>query len=133
MFNLSKKPKEEPKDLAEVNAYIKKLENDISELSKDIEKLKEANRLSVQKIGIIRFSPFKEVGGDQSFSMALLDGNNNGLVVSSLFSRTDNRVYGKPILNGQSKYLLSEEEKQAIEKANNIQLPDSNSDQKKSI
>lgn len=131
MFNFSKKTKEEPKDLTEVNAYIKNLESEISRLSREIEDIKEKNKFHLQKIGIIRFSPFKEVGGDQSFSMALLDANNNGLVVSSLFSRTDNRVYGKPIANGQSKYLLSEEEKQAIEKANNPQAPIANNQERK--
>jgi len=93
----------------------------MSELSRELENLKEASKFSVQKVGMVRFSPYKEVGGDQSFSIALLDADNSGIVISSLFSRTDNRVYGKPIVNGQSKYLLSEEEKQAIEKANNPQ------------
>jgi len=121
MFNFSKKAKEDPKDLKEVIDYLRKVENSVSELSKELENLKEASKFSVQKVGIVRFSPYKEVGGDQSFSIALLDANNSGIVISSLFSRMDNRVYGKPIVNGQSKYLLSEEEKQAIEKANNPQ------------
>jgi len=121
MFNFSKKAKEDPKDLKEVIDYLRKIENNMSELSRELENLKEASKFSVQKAGIVRFSPYKEVGGDQSFSIALLDANNSGIVISSLFSRMDNRVYGKPIVNGQSKYLLSEEEKQAIEKANNPQ------------
>jgi len=121
MFNFSKKAKEDPKDLKEVIDYLKKVESNMSELSRELENLKEASKFSVQKVGMVRFSPYKEVGGDQSFSIALLDADNSGIVISSLFSRTDNRVYGKPIVNGQSKYLLSEEEKQAIEKANNPQ------------
>jgi len=70
-------------------------------------------------VGIIRFNPFSEVGGDQSFSLALLNESNDGVVITSLYTRQENRVYGKPIKNGQSEYTLSEEEKQAIEKAKN--------------
>ncbi|PIQ05298.1 MAG: hypothetical protein COW72_02875, partial [Candidatus Nealsonbacteria bacterium CG18_big_fil_WC_8_21_14_2_50_37_10] len=70
---------------------------------------------SIQKIGLVRFNPFKEIGGNQSFSVALLDGNDSGIVVTSLYSREGNRVYGKPIEKGVSNYLLSEEEKQVLE------------------
>lgn len=69
------------------------------------------------KVGIVRFNPFAEVGGDQSFAIALLDRDNNGLIISSLFSRTNSRFYGKPIVNGKSSYSLSEEEEEAIKQA----------------
>ena len=72
---------------------------------------------SMQKVGMVRFNPFKEAGGDQSFSVALLDEAHNGVVISSLYSRDGVRVYGKPILAGNSKYQLSEEERTAIAKA----------------
>ncbi|MBI3458671.1 DUF4446 family protein [Candidatus Azambacteria bacterium] len=68
---------------------------------------------------MIRFNPFKEVGSDQSFSLAILDAHNNGIVISSLFSRDNNRVYGKAVKNGTSKYELLEEEKEVIKKAMN--------------
>jgi hypothetical protein len=68
-------------------------------------------------VGIVRFNPFSEVGGDQSFSIALLNENDDGVVITSLYTRQENRVYGKPIKNSQSEYSLSEEEKKAIEKA----------------
>jgi len=109
MFNLFKKD-EEPKDLKEV---LKQFE----ELKKRVEKISQSSKASVQKVGIVRYNPFSNVGGDQSFSIALLDGNNNGIVITSLFSRDGNRVYGKSIENSDSKYSLSKEEKQAIEKA----------------
>jgi len=57
------------------------------------------------------------VGGDQSFSLALLDKRNSGVVITSLYAREGNRVYGKPIKEGTSEYPLSEEEKKAIEEA----------------
>ena len=109
MFNPFKKD-EEPKDLKEV---LKQFE----ELKKQVEKISQTSKASVQRIGIVRYNPFSNVGGDQSFSIALLDGNDNGVVITSLFSRDGNRVYGKSVKNGQSEYSLSGEEKKAIEKA----------------
>jgi len=109
MFNLFKKDKE-PKDL-------KKVLKQFEELRKQVEKISQTSKTSVQKVGIVRYNPFSEVGGNQSFSVALLDGHNNGIVITSLFSRDGNRVYGKPVKNGHSEYSLSNEEKKAIEKA----------------
>lgn len=69
---------------------------------------------SIQKVGVVRFNPFKDTGGDQSFSVAVLDAQNNGFLLSSLFTRESSRVYTKPIADGQSSYPLTEEEKEAI-------------------
>jgi hypothetical protein len=72
----------------------------------------------VHKVGVVRFNPFKDLGGDQSFSIALLDGENNGVVVSSLHTREGNRVYAKPVELGKAvKHPLTEEEQEAIKKA----------------
>ncbi|MEA3293107.1 MAG: DUF4446 family protein, partial [Patescibacteria group bacterium] len=68
-------------------------------------------------IGIIRFNSFNDTGGNQSFSLSLLDENNNGLVITSHFGKETNRVYAKPVKGGASDYSLSEEEKNAIKKA----------------
>jgi hypothetical protein len=76
--------------------------------------LREAMRRTIQRVGLVRFNPFSDTGGDQSFSIALLDGEGDGLVVSSLFSRSDTRVFAKPVQRGLSKYHLTEEEQQAI-------------------
>lgn len=74
---------------------------------------------SIQKVGILRFNPFAagETGGDQSFSVALLNGENSGIVLTSIFSRAQCRVYAKPIENGQSRYQLSTEEEEALKLA----------------
>jgi hypothetical protein len=72
---------------------------------------------AVQRVGLVRFNPFSDTGGDQSFSIALLDGQNDGLVISSLFSRSETRVFAKPVQNGQSKYNLTVEEEEAIQLA----------------
>jgi len=109
------------KDLGEVlGNLIKKLEGQETDLKKIFEEISRLNQISersFQKIGVVRFNPFKDVGGDQSFSIALLDLNNNGFVITSLYSREGNRIYTKPINNGKSEYSLSGEEIEAIEKA----------------
>ena len=117
MFNLFKKQKKEPKNLKEVLSYLKDTEKNLEKLSDEIENLKRESKFSIRKVGMIRFNPFSEVGGDQSFSLALLDDNNNGLVMTSLYTRAGNQVYGKPIKGGLSEYSLSGEELRAIEKA----------------
>ena len=117
MFKFSKKQKKEPKNLKEILDGFQKLEGDVKELSENLESFKKEMSSAIQKIGMVRFNPFSEVGSDQSFSIALLDKNNSGAVITSLYSREGNRVYGKPVCGGQSDYSLSEEEKEAIEKA----------------
>ena len=66
---------------------------------------------------MIRYNPFADTGGDQSFAIALLDSLGNGVVLSSLHSRTDTRVFAKPVQSGRSRYQLSDEEQDAIKKA----------------
>ncbi len=120
MINLFKKTKKEPKNLKEILANFKDLEANLEELSGKFEKLKKEQKFSVQKIGIVRYNPFSGIGGNQSFSVALLNGKNDGVVITSLYTREGNRVYGKPLRAGQSEYTLSTEEKEAIEKAKAI-------------
>ncbi len=121
MFNFFKK-KKEPKDFKEILSQLNELKENFANISRELEKVKEKNAFSVQKIGIVRFNPFKESGGNQSFSIALLDDRNNGVTISSLYGRERNRVFAKPIKNSLSTYTLSEEEKRAIIKAKNKTL-----------
>ena len=116
MLNFFKK-KKEPENLKEILAQFKELKENFEKISKELENLKKENKFNIQKLGIVRFNPFKEIGGNQSFSIALLDGNDDGIVITSLYTKEGNRVYGKPIKNGKSEYLLSEDEKEAIEYA----------------
>jgi len=118
MFNFFKK-KKEPENFQEILSQFKGLEENLEKLSAELERLKKESKFSIQKTGVVRFNPFSEIGGNQSFSIALLDGNNNGLVITSLYTRGGNRIYAKPIIEGKSQYLLSREEKEAIEKAIN--------------
>jgi len=115
MFNFFKKRKEQPENLEEILVQFKELKENFERISLELENLKKENKFNIQKVGLVRFNPFREVGGNQSFSIALLDGTDSGVVITSLYTRNENRIYGKPIKNGQSEYLLSEEEKKAIE------------------
>ena len=87
----------------EIQAYCSKLDNNISNC--------------IQKIGIIRYSAFKDMGSDLSFALALLDEKNNGVVLNGIYSRELSNIYAKPIKDGISTYTLSDEEKQAIDLA----------------
>ena len=89
----------------------------VDALNKLHHELEAITQRAVQKVGVIRYNPFADAGGDQSFAIALLDAEGNGLVVSSLHSRTETRVFAKPVRAGRSTYPLSDEEQQAVKKA----------------
>jgi hypothetical protein len=74
-------------------------------------------RRSIQRVGLVRFNPFEDTGGNQSFAIALLDGAGSGIVLSSLHSRTGTRVYAKAVTDGRSDGALSEEESDALRRA----------------
>jgi len=95
---------------------IKVLDKDIQELYNISNQINALALRGLHKTAIVRFNPFKDIGGNQSFSIAFLNGKNNGLTLSSLFTREGARIYSKSIVAGQSeKYPLTEEEKEAIE------------------
>lgn len=77
------------------------------------------DKTKLQKIGLIRYNPFDEMGGNLCFALALLDGNDNGVVLNGIHSRTGSFTYAKPIQMGVSTYMLSEEEIKAVEMAKN--------------
>lgn len=87
----------------------------LNKVQQDFEVL--LRRGTIRNIGIVRFNPFPDAGGDQSFAIALLDLEGTGVVLSSLHGRTDTRVFAKPVEGGRSRYPLSEEEQDAIRKA----------------
>jgi hypothetical protein len=72
------------------------------------------SRRSLQHIGLVRFNPFEDTGSDQSFAIALLDDERDGIVISSLHGRQNTRIFAKPVANGTSAHNLSDEESQAI-------------------
>ena len=96
---------------------IKELDSQKEQIQKileEVDRLKNLSQKSFQKRGLVRYNPFKNSGGDQSFSIALLDLENNGFVITSIYGREGNRIYAKPIEGSKSKYTLIEEEEKAI-------------------
>ena len=87
----------------EIMNYCKKIDNEMMEC--------------IQKMGIVRYNAFIDTGSDLSFTLALLDKYNNGVVLNGIYARDSSNIYAKPVENGESKYVLSNEEKEAIQKA----------------
>lgn len=110
---------EDLKDIIlEQKEEIKILDKDIQELYAISNKINAISQKGIRKVGLIRFNPFKDIGGDQSFSLALLNGKNNGCVISSLHTREGTHVYCKSIIEGETeKYPLAKEEEKAIKLA----------------
>jgi hypothetical protein len=79
--------------------------------------LEAASRKALSRVGLVRYNPFEETGGNQSFALALLDARGDGLVLSSLHARSGTRVYAKAIAAGRSDAALSDEETAAIRQA----------------
>lgn len=108
-----------------LKTVLEDLLKDVDLNKKDIEHLKEYSAkidkegsLHVQKIGLLRFNPFKDTGGDQSFVLSLVDGNNSGVIISALYSRSGTRWYAKRVKEGKGmEYELSEEEKQVLKES----------------
>jgi uncharacterized membrane protein YccC len=86
----------------------------LNRLHRELETL---TQKTIQKVAVVRFNPFADTGGDQSFAIALLDAEGNGLVLSSLHGRADTRIFAKQVQGGRSKHALSDEEQDAIRKA----------------
>ncbi|OGF99355.1 hypothetical protein A2Y99_04925 [Candidatus Gottesmanbacteria bacterium RBG_13_37_7] len=110
------------KNLLEIlDRVLKNLSRDETELEiikKEVKRLTEEGFYHVQKVGIVRFNPFADTGGDQSFVLTVLDGRDNGIVLTSLHNRGLTRWYAKNVINGKGvDHELSKEEQQAIKKA----------------
>ena len=93
------------KQNAEIMAFCKNLDDNLSNC--------------IQKVGIVRYSAFRDTGSDLSFAVALLDDKNTGVVFNGIYSREMSNIYAKPVEKGNSKYTLSNEELQAIDRAIN--------------
>lgn len=107
----------EGKLLEELLHRIGKSEIRLDLVTPRIDALERIGTVSVQKVGFLRFNPFADTGGDQSFSLALLDHDNNGVVLSSLYIREGTRLYAKEIIKGEAKQPLSNEEKRVLGEA----------------
>ena len=83
------------------------------------EKISEELKSCVNKVAIMRYKAFENVGSDLSFSIAILDSYNDGIIITSIYSRHDSTTYAKPIDKGISRYDLSEEEIHVLNEAIN--------------
>ncbi|MEK7521829.1 MAG: DUF4446 family protein [Patescibacteria group bacterium] len=92
-------------------------ESKIDLVDKKLDALEKRVEGHIQKLGVVRFNPYGDTGGNQSFAVALLNSKNTGMVILSLHGREGTRVYTKTVVNGKSAQDLSYEEKQAIEQA----------------
>lgn len=98
------------------NILLKEVKNSegVEKLNREVTALTQEGFGHVQKVGLVRFNPFKEIGGDHSFSLAILDGKDTGIVITGLHTRERTRIYAKVIRGGKSELELSEEEKKAL-------------------
>jgi hypothetical protein len=108
------KEKKETNSIKDILNEFNQLKEEFKKVLKDFEELKQKEKFNIQKIGMVRFNPFKEVGGNQSFSIAILDGKDDGVVITSLYLKEGNRIFAKPIKGGKSDFNLSKEEIDAI-------------------
>ena len=98
---------------------LKNLNTSKEEIVRYLETVERRLKKSIQNLNTVRFNPFEDSGSNQSFAIAFLDQNGDGVVISSLYSREKVNVYAKPIKKYQSEYALSEEEKEAVNTAQN--------------
>lgn len=98
---------------------LTKAEIKLEELEPRLKIVEDISHTSVQKTGFLRFNPFPGTGGDNSFVVSFLDRENNGMLLSSLYSREGVRIYAKQIEAGQPKHALSDEEAKVLEETLN--------------
>lgn len=97
---------------------MKSLEKRVTRIERRVEEIHADGMHHVQRVGIVRFNPFSDTGGAQSFTIAILDGDRSGIVMTSLYARMGNRWYVKAVVKGQGKDIeLSKEELSAIKQA----------------
>ncbi len=100
--------------------YVERMgttERKLERLEDFIEDVHSQSQRHLQGVGTVRFDAFEDMGGKQSFALALLNGKGDGVVLSSLYGREESRVYAKPVKGGLSEYALSKEEETAVQRA----------------
>lgn len=103
-----------------LNDFVQNLDNlerDVKQCHARLDPIELKLRASVDRAELLRFRAFEDVGSDLSFAMALLNQEGDGIVLSSIHSRAEARIYAKPVKSGESTYSLSDEEKEVIKKA----------------
>ncbi|MDP3710711.1 MAG: DUF4446 family protein [bacterium] len=112
---------ENPDIQQELIRRVAKTEIKLEELEPRLETVEAISKISIQKTGFLRFNPFPGTGGDNSFVVVILDKEDNGFLLSSLYTREGVRIYAKQIYKGRPKHALSEEEMRVLEETINKQ------------
>jgi hypothetical protein len=105
----------------EIGKLVKKTNGDLSDFKDQLAKIEKHGWGFISRMEMMRYNPYSDTGGDQSFSLALLDKGGSGVVITSLHSRANTRVFAKPVILGKAtKYSFSKEEEEVIKKAMSI-------------
>jgi hypothetical protein len=94
-----------------------RMEKEYEELARRLETLESKMETAKRHVGLVRYDAFEDVGGNQSFALAMYDDKGSGALVTGIVGRSDCRVYCKPLVNGRSERDLSQEEQRAIREA----------------
>ena len=103
-----------------LEGYVKNVDEIKAENKEIIEycqKLDDRSNDYLKKMGMVRYNAYKDTGRNLSFALAILDNENNGFVLNGIYARDNSNIYAKPVVNGKSEYVLSNEEEEAISKA----------------
>ncbi|MHB8399139.1 MAG: DUF4446 family protein [Candidatus Limnocylindrales bacterium] len=98
-------------------ATVHAVAGELGSLTARIALLEVAGRRAFQRVGLVRYNPFEETGGNQSFALALLDADDDGFVLTTLHARSGTRVYARALAAGRAEGSLSAEESEALELA----------------
>ena len=107
-------------DLENYMYRVERIEKQNAEILGNIKSIEYNMESCFQKVGMVRYSAYKDTGKDLSFAIALLDNNNNGIILNGIYSRELSNIFAKPIEKGNCKYDLTNEEKKALERAMRI-------------
>lgn len=106
------------KKFEEVFKAVTDYRGELAKIEEKLSQLENHGLAHIQRVELLRFNPYQETGGDQSFSIALLDEKGNGIVLTSLHARSGTRVFAKPVKMGRGvRYQLSSEEEEVLRKA----------------
>lgn len=103
--------------ISEYIRFVKDIDNKYKKVIKKVDDLEDNIAFCSQKIGVVRYNPFDNVGGNLCFCIAILNGNDTGVVINGIYSKTGTFTYAKNIENGKSSSKLSKEEIEAIKEA----------------
>ncbi len=117
-FFVGKKAKDLEDTIIALESDIAKLKQSKEKTEKELIVINKKLKKSIRGVETIRFNPFPDQGSNQSFTIGMLNEEEDGVVISSLYSRERMSIFAKPIKNGKSEYELTEEEKEALKKAN---------------